>query len=166
MKKKNDISTFIQTERKKLGLSQQEFAEKSGLGLRFVKELEQGKSTVRLDKVSQALDYLGASLKPVPIDYAMIHENTPDSVIMIEVSDICKKNGIKHLYLYGSYAKGTNTKYSDLDFAIKGYDGEIESLKEQLDEIRTLKKIDIINYDTISNTLLKEDIDKYGQKIY
>ncbi len=49
------ISEFVKTERKKAGLTQEEFATRSGLGLRFVRELEQGKETVRLDKVNQAL---------------------------------------------------------------------------------------------------------------
>lgn len=51
----NTIGKFIKEERKKLGLTQEEFAMRAGLGLRFVRELEQGKETVRLDKVNQAL---------------------------------------------------------------------------------------------------------------
>ena len=49
------IGNYIKQERKKVGLTQDEFAMRSGLGLRFVRELEQGKETVRLDKVNQAL---------------------------------------------------------------------------------------------------------------
>ena len=45
--------------RKKAGLTQEEFAMRSGLGLRFVRELEQGKETVRMDKVNQALAMFG-----------------------------------------------------------------------------------------------------------
>ena len=41
--------------RKEAGLTQEEFAMRSGLGLRFVRELEQGKETVRMDKVNTAL---------------------------------------------------------------------------------------------------------------
>ena len=51
----NKIATYVKAERKKAGLTQEEFAVRSGLGLRFVRELEQGKETVRLDKVNQAL---------------------------------------------------------------------------------------------------------------
>lgn len=51
----NRIGKYIKEERKKAGLTQEEFAMRSGLGLRFVRELEQGKETVRLDKVNQAL---------------------------------------------------------------------------------------------------------------
>ena len=55
----NTIATFIKEQRKMLGLTQEEFAMRSGLGLRFVRELEQGKKTVRLDKVNQALAMFG-----------------------------------------------------------------------------------------------------------
>lgn len=46
---------FVKNNRKAAGLTQEEFAMRSGLGLRFVRELEQGKETVRMDKVNIAL---------------------------------------------------------------------------------------------------------------
>lgn len=49
------IGNFIKQKRKEYGLTQEDFAIRSGLGLRFVRELEQGKETVRMDKVNQAL---------------------------------------------------------------------------------------------------------------
>ena len=60
----NTIGKYIKTERKKAGLTQEEFAMRSGLGLRFVRELEQGKETVRLDKVNQALAMFGMEAIP------------------------------------------------------------------------------------------------------
>ena len=51
----NRIAEFIKTNRKAAGLTQEEFAIRSGIGLRFVRELEQGKPTVRMDKVNIAL---------------------------------------------------------------------------------------------------------------
>ena len=54
--------------RKKAGLTQEEFAMRSGLGLRFVRELEQGKETVRLDKVNQALRMFGMEAVPGEIN--------------------------------------------------------------------------------------------------
>ena len=58
------IGDFIKEERKKAGLTQEEFAMRSGLGLRFVRELEQGKETVRMDKVNQALAMFGKEAVP------------------------------------------------------------------------------------------------------
>ena len=39
------ISSFVKDKRKKLGLTQPELAQRAGVGLRFVRELEQGKSS-------------------------------------------------------------------------------------------------------------------------
>ena len=60
----NIIGSYIKQERKKVGLTQSEFARRSGLGLRFVRDLEQGKKTVRLDKVNQALAMFGMEAVP------------------------------------------------------------------------------------------------------
>lgn len=58
-----NIGEIVKKNRKILGLTQEEFAVRSGLGLRFVRELEQGKKTVRLDKVNQALAMFGMEVK-------------------------------------------------------------------------------------------------------
>lgn len=64
----NTIAEFVKRERKKAGLTQEEFALRSGLGLRFVRELEQGKETVRMDKVNQALRMFGMEAVPGKMD--------------------------------------------------------------------------------------------------
>lgn len=60
----NTIGKFVKEKRKEAGLTQEEFAIRSGLGLRFVRDLEQGKETVRLDKVNQALAMFGMEAVP------------------------------------------------------------------------------------------------------
>ena len=60
----NEIAKFIKSSRKAAGLTQKEFALRSGLGLRFVRDLEQGKETVRMDKVNQALAMFGMTAVP------------------------------------------------------------------------------------------------------
>ncbi|MBO8461671.1 MAG: helix-turn-helix transcriptional regulator [Firmicutes bacterium] len=65
----NKIGKFVKENRKKLGLTQKEFAIRSGLGLRFVRDLEQGKLTVRLDKVNQALFMFGMEAVPGVISH-------------------------------------------------------------------------------------------------
>ena len=60
----NKIAVFIKQQRKAAGLTQEEFALRSGLGLRFVRELESGKETVRMDKVNQALAMFGMEAVP------------------------------------------------------------------------------------------------------
>ena len=58
-----EISETIKQLRKKAGLTQVEFAKRVGVGLRFVRELEQGKSTIRMDKLNQVLEFLGYHLE-------------------------------------------------------------------------------------------------------
>jgi len=62
--KMNRIAEYIKKNRKAAGLTQEEFALRSGLGLRFERELEQGKPTVRMDKVNQALAMFGMEAVP------------------------------------------------------------------------------------------------------
>jgi len=58
-----EMSEQIKELRKNTGLTQIEFAKRVGVGLRFVRELEQGKATVRLDKLNQVLEFLGYHLE-------------------------------------------------------------------------------------------------------
>lgn len=85
--------------------------------------------------------------------------------IIQQVTEICKKNRVEHLALFGSYAKNMETEYSDIDFIIYGK-ADIIKLQEQVDEIMTLKKIDLFEYDLCENQYLKEDMDRYAKKIY
>jgi y4mF family transcriptional regulator len=54
-----DLANFVKTKRKSVNLTQPELAEKAGVGLRFIRELEQGKESLRLDKVNQVLQLFG-----------------------------------------------------------------------------------------------------------
>ena len=59
-----NLRDFVKEERKKLRITQPEFAKRTGVGLRFIRELEQGKQTLRLDKVNQVLALFGHVMKP------------------------------------------------------------------------------------------------------
>ncbi len=61
------ISIFVKEKRKQLKITQLELAERAGVGLRFVRELEQGKATLRLDKVNQVLALFGAKVGVIPV---------------------------------------------------------------------------------------------------
>ena len=63
----NRLSSYVKEMRKQFGLTQVDLAAKSGVGLRFVRELEQGKETLRLDKVNQVLLLFGQEIGAVPI---------------------------------------------------------------------------------------------------
>ena len=62
-----EVSEFIKDRRKSVKLTQPELARKAGVGLRFVRELEQGKQTLRMDKVNQVLQLFGFELGAVPM---------------------------------------------------------------------------------------------------
>ena len=62
-----DLAEFVKKKRKRLKLSQRELAEMSGVGLRFVRDLEQQKHTLRMDKVNQVLAMFNYCLGPVPV---------------------------------------------------------------------------------------------------
>lgn len=61
-----NLADFVKNKRKSVKLTQPELAEKSGVGLRFIRELEQGKETLRLDKVNQVLQLFGHQIGAVP----------------------------------------------------------------------------------------------------
>lgn len=63
---KNQLTETVKQLRKQYGLTQEQLAMKSGVGLNFVRELEQGKPTVRLDKVNQVLDLFNYEMSPTP----------------------------------------------------------------------------------------------------
>ena len=65
---KNQLSEFLKDKRKLTNLTQPELASKAGVGLRFIRELEQGKRTLRMDKVNQVLILFGYELGPVPVN--------------------------------------------------------------------------------------------------
>jgi y4mF family transcriptional regulator len=54
-----NLAGFVKDKRKSVKLTQPELAEKAGVGLRFIRELEQGKESLRLDKVNQVLQLFG-----------------------------------------------------------------------------------------------------------
>ena len=60
-------SVFVKQKRQQVNLTQPELAQKAGVGLRFVRELEQGKETLRMDKVNEVLGLFGYKLGVVPL---------------------------------------------------------------------------------------------------
>ena len=63
-----NLSQFVKSKRKSVGLTQEDLSFKSGVGLRFIRELEQGKTSLQMNKVNQVLALFGHELGPTPID--------------------------------------------------------------------------------------------------
>lgn len=66
----NEISDFVKTRRKQLGLTQEEFAEKAGVALTVIRKIEQGKENLSLTKVNQVLLMFGHVLGPINMNNA------------------------------------------------------------------------------------------------
>lgn len=71
----NTISLHVKRKRKENKLTQPELALKAGVGLRFVRDLEQGKNTLRMDKVNDVLRLFGESLGVVSMDREKLMNN-------------------------------------------------------------------------------------------
>lgn len=68
MEQTTSLLIFLKEKRKQLNLTQSDLAEKAGVGLRFIREMEQGKTTLRMDKVNQVLKLFGAELGVIPVN--------------------------------------------------------------------------------------------------
>ena len=64
----NNVSKFIKLKRKTENLTQEELSLKAGVGLRFIRELEQGKKTLRMNKINLVLSLFGHELSPTKIN--------------------------------------------------------------------------------------------------
>ena len=89
----------------------------------------------------------------------------PVSEVIAKVAEVCKKNKVKRLDLFGSFATGTATDTSDIDFVVYGC-RDFWKLENDISKIDKLRKIDLFDYDSIKNEYLLEDIKKYGKQIY
>ncbi|HQF41303.1 MAG TPA: helix-turn-helix transcriptional regulator [Ignavibacteriaceae bacterium] len=67
--KLNPIALFVKEKRRRLKVTQVELAEKAGVGIRFIRELEQGKETLQLNKANQVLQLFGHEVGPVKISF-------------------------------------------------------------------------------------------------
>ncbi|MFD2921366.1 helix-turn-helix transcriptional regulator [Terrimonas rubra] len=84
----NSISDFIKYQRKRTNMTQEELAEKAGVGLRFIRDMEQGKESLRLDKVNQVLGLFGHRMLPNtetiwdPYDIARNYSNIAVEILL------------------------------------------------------------------------------------
>lgn len=91
-----EIASFIKYHRKRLSLTQEELANKAGVGIRFIRELEQGKESVQLDKVNQVLSLFGYTVSPtkLKIDPYSVFWEFFNKAIKIIMKDKTIKYGI------------------------------------------------------------------------
>ena len=131
------IGAEIRAARKARGWSTRAAAARLGLSVRFLNELERGKSTARLDKVVQALQGLGLQLAIVPIAAPDARAHVLARKPLLEA--IAAKHGVRTLSLFGSAARGEAMAESDLDFLVELEDGrslvDLVGVKQDLEAL-------------------------------
>lgn len=85
--------------------------------------------------------------------------------VIEKIVELCRSYSANRVILFGSRAKGTALERSDIDIAVSGVI-RFPELREEIENLPTLFSVDIVNMDTCTNSLLLEDIGKYGKKIY
>lgn len=91
------LATFVKYNRQRLGMTQADLALKSGVGLRFIRELEQGKPSLRLDKVNQTLQLFGHTIAPQTakqLDPYDILLNYTEKQVRVRLRNTAKINGL------------------------------------------------------------------------
>ena len=108
--------------------------------------------------------YHGISKKVDKLGDAIMKYDLPERLVN-EISRFAKKSGIRKIILFGSRAKGTNTKRSDIDIAV--YGGDFDSFYWDVKEnANSLLMFDIVNADEKISQELREEIEKDGVILY
>ncbi len=156
----NKIANFVKYNRGKLRMTQEELAEKAGVGLRFIRELEQGKETLRMDKINQVLALFGYDIAPTsgrkidPYDIMLNHFVGKNVHIFLknktELIGFIMKPIIEDLEIKG-------WKFVSNNSAIEYQKTNDPKLLQDINhtDIENIKNIDIKNYETLRKSFIK-----------
>ena len=161
------ISVLLKQQRINLGLSQQQLANKIGLGLKTLRKIEQGELNVNFQKLHYLMNLFGMTLIPAELMTSPRKKNHAalerDFIIKMlgHLFGVLKlKYGICELALFGSYAKGQALPESDIDILIDsdytlelGQEGEIQLI---LENIFSGFRIDLVFRKNIHQALIQE----------
>ncbi len=139
------IGNSIRTARLARGWSLRAAAQRLGLSLRFLHELERGKTTARLDKVLQALAGLGMAFDIAPARGPHVREQVLERRQLLR--RLAMAHGVRAMSLFGSGARGEAGPQSDLDFLV------------ELDRGRTL--LDLLSFKGDLETLFGRNVDVF-----
>ena len=90
--------------------------------------------------------------------------NLSDNIVS-EIAVVADRYNIKKIVLFGSRAKGTNSKTSDIDLAVYGGNAAMFSLDIE-EEVRTLLMFDVVDMNRKVSDELKAEVEQYGVIIY
>lgn len=143
----NDIRYFVKYNRVKNGMTQEVLASKAGVGLRFIRELEQGKTSLRIDKVNQVLALFGHKMIPGkshqadPYEILRNHVNKAVHIVLKNRKDLF---GIILEPEYNKNREITMWRFVPNNHAIKYKKNKDEALIQRIshEEIENIKNID------------------------
>lgn len=134
---KSSIATELLKVRRARGWSLRAAAERIGVSVRFLNELERGKATARLDKVVQALGGLGLDLAVVPKAAPSLRAQVLAQKPLLRA--VAARHGVRSLALFGSAARGEARAASDLDFLVELEEGrslvDLVGVKQDLEAL-------------------------------
>lgn len=141
----NNVANFVKYQRKQLGLTQQELAFKAGVGVRFINELENGKTSIQIDKANQVLALFGYNLSPekMYLDPYDIYWNFFNKAVKITLTNKLVKYGIILKEIVDSKSnKIVEWKFLSNNNAIKYHQKKDESLTEIIahNQIQTIEE--------------------------
>ena len=137
----NQVSNFVKYNRNKLRMTQEELAEKAGVGLRFIRELEQGKETLRMDKVNQVLALFG-------------HQVVPGTERIVDPYEILKNHfnrNVRVLLKNKTVLVGFIIDYNTENNEMKTWQFVPNNKAIEYDETKNQKLIQLINHTDIEN---------------
>ena len=144
MTKSTYIASFIKDNRNRQGLTQEQLAEKAGVGLRFIRDLEQGKETLRIDKINQVLALFGYSLAPSrELDPYKIYANYVNKNVKV----FLKNKSVLHGFIIDQVQEGmeiTGWKFVNNNNAI-GYQSTKNQELVQVIDHNQVERIENIN---------------------
>ena len=131
------IGAAVRAARQGRGWSTRAAAQRLGLSVRFLNELERGKPTARLDKVMHALKGLGLDIAVVPRRAAGLRDEVLARKALLQA--VAAKRGVRALSLFGSAARGEANAESDLDFLVDLEEGrslvDLVGVKQDLEAL-------------------------------
>ncbi len=154
-KARGHLSAIIKEKRIEAGLTQKDMGELSGVSLKAIREIEQGREeNVTVASLKKILAYFGLQL--TLIDNQSISEPLAGVIPFPELMErlrsikkaISKTYGIKEIRLFGSYARGEAKDESDVDVILVPERPltfkEIVRMEKIFEEVLGHKKIDIV----------------------
>jgi len=149
MSQQSSIAAFIKYNREKLGLTQEMLADKTGVGIHFIRDIEQEKPSLKMDKVNKVLALFGYRLAPVAdtIDPYQLWFSYRDKAVEITLKDRRKASGflVKEIRDERSIVAWKLVPFPNiLEWRSKEDDALVEIIKQQ-----DIENIELVKHDQI-----------------